>query len=120
MGRPTPQANPEDSPASASPGRVGRRRASTLGVVTEIAGPIHVRRSPLHPTVRDLRAGEPDRSVVLGNPATLAPLGIAPDTLTSLEGGMEKTIRWYRDNYDWRGVYVRAASASPVEARVMT
>lgn len=48
-----------------------------------------------------MRAGEPDRSVVLGDPSTLAPLGIFAKDLTPLEKGLEYTVRWYRDHYDW-------------------
>ena len=49
-----------------------------------------------------MRAGEPKRSVVLGNPETLKPLGLSAGDLTPLESGLERTIRWYRDHYDWK------------------
>ena len=49
-----------------------------------------------------MRAGEPERSVVLGNPETLKPLGLSARDLTPLESGLERTIRWYRDHYDWK------------------
>lgn len=51
-----------------------------------------------------MRAGEPERSVVLGDPTTLKPLGIYPEDLVSLEKGMERTVRWYRDHYHWKNI----------------
>lgn len=47
-----------------------------------------------------MRAGEPDHSVVLGDPSTLAPLNISPHDLTSLEFGLERTVSWYKSHYD--------------------
>jgi len=49
-----------------------------------------------------MRAGEPERSVVLGNPETLKPLALSACDLTPLECGLERTIRWYRDHYNWK------------------
>lgn len=49
-----------------------------------------------------MRAGEPEGSVVVGDPATLAPLGFPPSTLTILEDGLTKTVEWYQNNYDWK------------------
>ena len=49
-----------------------------------------------------MRAGEPDRSVVLGDPETLRPLGLSAADLTPLEAGLERAVKWYRDHYDWR------------------
>lgn len=51
-----------------------------------------------------MRPGEPEGSVVLGDPTTLAPLGIKPEDLTTLEDGIERTVRWYRDHYDWKSI----------------
>lgn len=53
----------------------------------------------------DMRAGEVDNSIVLGEPETLLPL--APENidhypLLSLEEGMAKTIEWYKTNYPWQ------------------
>ncbi len=68
------------------------------GVINEITGnKAGVKHLPM-------RAGEPERSVVLGDPTTLKPLGIAPQDLATLEDGMERTIRWYRDHYDWKNL----------------
>jgi UDP-glucose 4-epimerase len=41
-----------------------------------------------------MRPGEPDNSVVLGNPLTLEPLG--PLSLTKLEDGLKPTVAYYR------------------------
>jgi len=43
-----------------------------------------------------MRRGEPAASVVLGDPSTLVPIGIAPATLLSFEDGVRRTIDWYR------------------------
>jgi hypothetical protein len=49
-----------------------------------------------------MRAGEPEHSVVLANPETLMPLGIDSTDLLSFEEGIEPTISWYRENYNWQ------------------
>ena len=49
-----------------------------------------------------MRAGEPERSVVLGDPKTLEPLNIKESDLMSLEEGIERTVKWYKNNYDWK------------------
>jgi nucleoside-diphosphate-sugar epimerase len=51
-----------------------------------------------------MRAGEPDRSVVLGDPSTLKPLGMSADDLTPLEKGLERTVKWYRDHYNLKNL----------------
>lgn len=81
-------------------GGTGRRTTvnEIARVINEIAGNrAGVRYLPM-------RAGEPERSVVLGDPATLKPLGYRPGDLTSLEEGMARTVRWYRDHYDWKNL----------------
>lgn len=47
-----------------------------------------------------MRGGEPERSVVLGDPDTLRPLygGDRPN-LISLTDGLAETVAWYRDHY---------------------
>ena len=45
-----------------------------------------------------MRGGEPERSVVLGDPKTLAPLNIEPYDLIPLEKGIAETVKWYADN----------------------
>jgi nucleoside-diphosphate-sugar epimerase len=47
-------------------------------------------------TTVPMRPGEPEQSVVLGDPETLKPLGEI--NLTTLEEGIAKTIAWYREN----------------------
>jgi UDP-glucose 4-epimerase len=45
-----------------------------------------------------MRPGEPDNSVVVGDPDTLKPLGIQWSDLKSLEDGVEETFKWFRSN----------------------
>lgn len=45
-----------------------------------------------------MRPGEPDHSVVLGDPDTLAPLGIEPSDLLPLEEGIRETIAYYEQS----------------------
>lgn len=47
-----------------------------------------------------MRAGEPDRSVVLGDPSTLAPLGVTAKDLLPLEVGLQKTMAWYQEKVE--------------------
>lgn len=44
-----------------------------------------------------MRPGEPDHSVVLGDPATLEFMG--PRYLTTLEDGVRDTVEWFRENW---------------------
>lgn len=50
----------------------------------------------------DMRQGEIDNSIVLGDPATLK--GIYPDgfKFTPLNEGMIETIKWFVQHYDWK------------------
>ena len=51
----------------------------------------------------EMRAGEDEKSVVLGEPSTLEPLsGGKPYPLTSIGAGLETTIQWYKENYPWQ------------------
>jgi UDP-glucose 4-epimerase len=43
-----------------------------------------------------MRAGEPERAVVVGDPGTLRPLGIDPARFVTLEDGLARAIDWYR------------------------
>jgi UDP-glucose 4-epimerase len=43
-----------------------------------------------------MRPGEPDNSIVLGNPETLRLVGVNPDELLSLEAGLVPTIKYFR------------------------
>jgi nucleoside-diphosphate-sugar epimerase len=44
-----------------------------------------------------MRAGEPEHSVVLGDPSTLTPLGMGPDDFLTLEEGLKLTIASYEE-----------------------
>jgi hypothetical protein len=45
-----------------------------------------------------MRGGEPDHAVVVGDPATLEPLGVTVDDMLPLEEGIARSLRWYRDH----------------------
>lgn len=45
-----------------------------------------------------MRPGEPPASVVLGDPETLPPIGVDPDSLLPFEEGIRRTVWWYRQN----------------------
>jgi len=47
-----------------------------------------------------MRQGEPENSVVLGNPDTLHDLGVTE--LSTLEDKLPLVIDWYRENYPWK------------------
>lgn len=50
----------------------------------------------------EMRAGETENAVVLGNPDTLRPLyGNITPQLTTLQAGLKETIAWYKKNYPW-------------------
>ena len=46
-----------------------------------------------------MRAGEPEKSVVLGDPKTLKPLGKIK--MRDLREGLQSTIQWYISDYPW-------------------
>jgi len=46
-----------------------------------------------------MRPGEPPGSVVLGDPSTLD--GVAELDLVTFEEGIQLTVNWYQNNYDW-------------------
>jgi len=50
----------------------------------------------------EMRAGEIDESIVLGNPETLKELLPNDFKFTDLETGYRKTIAWYKENYTWQ------------------
>jgi nucleoside-diphosphate-sugar epimerase len=49
-----------------------------------------------------MRAGEPEKSIVKGDPYTLIPLGLTPSQLLSFEEGILRTVEWYKENYDYK------------------
>lgn len=48
-----------------------------------------------------MRQGEIDHAVVVGDPGTLLQLYPHGPKLMSFEKGIEKTIKWYKENYDY-------------------
>lgn len=57
--------------------------------VLRLAGATRVRHVPM-------RAGEPPRAVVRGDPSTLAPLGLTASDFLPLEEGLKRTVAFYR------------------------
>lgn len=51
-----------------------------------------------------MRPGEPERSVVLGDPATLGCLGVGATSLVPFEIGIIETVGWYTDNRAFLGL----------------
>ena len=45
-----------------------------------------------------MRGGEPERSVVIGDPKTLEPLGVTVESMVPLEAGIARTISWYKEH----------------------
>jgi len=43
-----------------------------------------------------MRQGEPERSVVVGNPETLRPLGINKEQMLGLDEGLRRTVAYYK------------------------
>lgn len=54
--------------------------------------------TPLMTLHTPMRAGEEPGAIVLGNPETLAPLGVEPKDLMTLKEGVARTIQWYRQH----------------------
>lgn len=50
------------------------------------------------PIYEPMRIGEPRNSITLGDPATLATLGLTTQVLTSFDEGLRRTVAWYRNN----------------------
>jgi UDP-glucose 4-epimerase len=73
----------------------GTGRALTVNDIAEQV--IQVSQSTSELVHLPMRAGEPPQSVVLGDPATLEPLGIKSIDLIHLERGLPPTVAWYRD-----------------------
>jgi UDP-glucose 4-epimerase len=83
----------EDHGIYDTPFEAGTGRPTTVNqIVDEVikqAGGGHVEHLPMRP-------GEIPGSVVLGDPLTLKPLGINPDSLVTLEDGIRTTVDYYR------------------------
>ncbi len=95
--RPTPERH-VDNPAKFE---AGTGRATTVNDVARTVIEEVYRQTGSLGSVNHvpMRGGEPERSVVLGNPDTLRPLygGERPDLL-ALEHGIASTVRWYREH----------------------
>lgn len=72
----------------------GTGRATTVkqiaGAVINEVGSGSVEHLPMRP-------GEPDHSIVLGDPSSLTPLGIIPEDLTPLELGLKPTVEYFKE-----------------------
>lgn len=60
-------------------------------VLSKVKSTCRVRHVPM-------RGGEPERSVVVGDPKTMEPLGIQLDELVDLDEGISRAIAWYREH----------------------
>lgn len=71
---------------------------TTVNQIADIINGITGNKTPVNHT--EMRAGETDNSVVLGDPSTLT---FAKDYVQmDIKNGMEKTVRWYKENYNWQ------------------
>lgn len=46
-----------------------------------------------------MRPGEPEQSIVIGHPETLDEIGYDPENLITLEDGVARTVKWFRENW---------------------
>jgi len=53
-----------------------------------------------------MRKGEPEGSIVIGHPETLNPIAMDATNLMTLEVGVNKVVKWYKENYDWQNAKV--------------
>ena len=60
-------------------------------VVGQVGSVCRVRHVPM-------RGGEPEGSVVIGDPSTLAPLGVTVHDMMSLDDGIARSIKWYTEH----------------------
>lgn len=76
------------------------RSTTVLDIAQAVANEVGTQ-TGADPEIRFLpmRAGEPERSVVLGNPGTLAAIDVDPKRLMTLEDGLESTVLWYRQTW---------------------
>jgi nucleoside-diphosphate-sugar epimerase len=47
-----------------------------------------------------MRGGEPPRSMIIGDPETLRPLGLSVEGMVPLDEGIRRTLSWYRKHLD--------------------
>jgi len=74
----------------------GTGRRTTVNEIAKIIISISGSKSELEHV--PMRPGEPEGSVVMGDPVTLSSIGIEPSTLTRFEDGIARTIHWYKEN----------------------
>jgi UDP-glucose 4-epimerase len=75
---------------------MGREHTPSINQLANVV--VKAAKSTCRITHVPMRAGEPDRSEVVGDPATLAPLGLTVDKLVPLNEGVKRTLDWYRQN----------------------
>jgi UDP-glucose 4-epimerase len=71
---------------------------TTVNYITELVVKLSGSKSEIRHV--PMRAGEPEGSVVKGDPKTLEVLDYSKKDLTSLEEGLKKTITWYKEHLD--------------------
>ena len=82
------------------PYEAGNGRATTvLEIAQQVAGDVEAKISDRVEIVHlPMRPGEPEHSVVLGDPGTLEPLFSGPPRLRALEDGIPETVDFYAAN----------------------
>lgn len=80
----------------------GTGRSTTVKFIAETINSVAGSEAGL--THLPMRAGEPEQSVVIGEPDTLKPLGFGADSLVKFEDGIKETIEWYKANYDIKNI----------------
>jgi nucleoside-diphosphate-sugar epimerase len=87
--------HPEGIPYEAGTGVVTTvldvAQAVARDVEAKISAPVEIVHLPMRP-------GEPERSIVLGDPGTLEPLFEGPPAFVALEDGISETVDWYSEN----------------------
>jgi UDP-glucose 4-epimerase len=86
-----------DPPASGEVYQAGTGRQTTINEIASVVARTVSEKTRRAPTIvrSPMRPGEDERSVVLGDPLTLAPLGIRPEHLVTLEEGVGRTVDYF-------------------------
>lgn len=72
------------------------RETSVLGIARTVLD--QVGRDPDDIDFLPMRPGEPDHSIVIGDPTTLEPLDMTVHDLMPLEVGVGRTVQWYEEH----------------------
>ena len=72
-------------------------RTTVLSVAETVCDSVGVDRSCI--SHLSMRAGEPERSVVIGDTSTLADIDFDPAEFTSLRDGIDRTVKYYKDYF---------------------